>query len=200
MEQKNDKNFYAMISRMKFINRWGLMRNTITENIAEHSFETAVIAHGLAVIGNTCFGKNIDADKIAVMAMFHDTAEIITGDMPTPVKYFEPGIEEAYKKVEGAAVNKLLTSLPDELRECYKKIYDENENNKELYRYVKAADKISALIKCIEEKNMGNTDFISAQESTLNAVKNMNMEEAEYFIANFLPPYSNTLDEQAAAN
>lgn len=198
MEKKNDKNFYAMISRMKFINRWGLMRNTITENIAEHSFETAVIAHGLAVIGNTYFGKNIDADKVAVMAMFHDTSEIITGDMPTPVKYFEPGIEEAYKNVESAAVNKLLTALPDGLRECYKEIYNENENNKELYRYVKAADKISALIKCIEERNMGNTDFISAQESTLNAVKSMNMEEAEYFITNFLPPYSNTLDEQAA--
>lgn len=187
-----------MISRMKFINRWGLMRNTITENIAEHSFETAVIAHGLAVIGNTYFGKNIDSDKIAVMAMFHDTSEIITGDMPTPVKYFEPGIEEAYKKVESAAVQKLLKALPDEMRDCYGEIYDENENNKELYKYVKAADKISALIKCIEERNMGNTDFESAEETTLNSLKSMKMEEADYFIDKFLPLYSNTLDEQAA--
>lgn len=189
-------NFFAMLSRMKYINRWGLMRNTINENIAEHSLETAFIAHGLAVIGNTCFGKNIDENAVAVAAMFHDTTEIITGDMPTPVKYFEPGIKEAYQKVEKEAQKKLLSSLPDEMKPQYRNIYATECEHAELYRYVKAADKLSALIKCIEERKMGNTDFESAEAATLQSVKNMEMEEADYFIEHFLPAYSFTLDEQ----
>ncbi len=192
----NDNNFFAMLSRMKYINRWGLMRNTIHENIAEHSLETAYIAHGLAIIGNVYFGKNIDEKLVAVMAMFHDTSEIITGDMPTPVKYFEPGIREAYKNVEQEAENSLLSSLPDLMREEYKKIYEINSDEDGLYRYVKCADKISALIKCIEERKMGNTDFISAENATLESIKNMKLEEADYFIEKFLPKYSLTLDEQ----
>ncbi|MBD5136661.1 MAG: 5'-deoxynucleotidase [Lachnospiraceae bacterium] len=185
-----------MLSRMKYINRWGLMRNTINENIAEHSLETAFIAHGLAVIGNTYFGKDIDENAVAVAAMFHDTTEIITGDMPTPVKYFEPNIKEAYKKVEKEAQKKLLSSLPDEMRQKYHNIYTTESKKAELYRYVKAADKLSALIKCIEERKMGNMDFESAEETTLKSVKKMEMEEAEYFIEHFLPAYSFTLDEQ----
>lgn len=185
-----------MLSRMKYISRWGLMRNTIKENIAEHSLETAFIAHGLAVIGNTYFGKDIDENAVAVIAMFHDTTEIITGDMPTPVKYFEPGIKEAYKKVEKEASKKLLSSMPEEMTKRYEVIFKAEAENQEIYRYVKAADKLSALIKCIEERKMGNADFKSAEEITLKLVKDMNMEEVDYFIEHFLPSYSFTLDEQ----
>ncbi len=191
------KNFFAMLARMKYINRWGLMRNTITENIAEHSLDTAVIAHGLAVIGNTYYGKHLDEERIAVLAMFHDTTEIITGDLPTPIKYFAPEIKVAYKNVEAAAGNKLLKALPREMRPVYEPILHEDEDEKELWRYVKAADKISALIKCVEEKRMGNMDFEQAERSTIEAIKAMNMEEADYFLENFLPAYSLTLDEQS---
>lgn len=192
-----NKNFYAMLSRMKYINRWGLMRNTITENIAEHSLETAIIAHSLAMIGNTYFGKSIDANKVAVLAMFHDTTEIITGDLPTPVKYFAPDIREAYKKVEETAANQLLMGLPSELKNEYQGILKEKEEEKELWRYVKAADKLSALVKCVEEKRMGNLDFEQAEKATLSYIEELNMEEVEYFVENFLPAYSLTLDEQA---
>lgn len=191
-----NNSFFAMLSRMKYVNRWGLMMNTIHENIAEHSLETAFIAHGLAIIGNTFFDKNIDENKIAVMAMFHDTSEVITGDMPTPVKYYDPDIIQAYKNVESAAENKLLSSLPKDMRSCYKGIYESNKDEEGLYRYVKCADKISALIKCIEARKMGNTDFKSAEEATLQSIKNMKMEEADYFIDTFLPQYCMTLDEQ----
>lgn len=190
-------NFFAMLSRMKYINRWGLMRNTISENIAEHSLETAIIAHGLATIGNTYFGKNVDADHIAVLAMFHDTTEIITGDLPTPVKYFAPDIREAYKEVEKTAMNQLLTALPDEMNEIYRNVLDVENGDEISLQYVKAADKISALIKCVEEKRMGNTDFEKAEQATLEAIHSLNMEEAEYFLEKFLPAYSLTLDEQA---
>ncbi len=190
-------NFFAMLSRMKYINRWGLMRNTISENIAEHSLDTAIIAHGLAVIGNTYFGKNVNAEHIAVLAIFHDTTEIITGDLPTPVKYFAPEIRDAYKEVEKTAMNQLLTALPDEMNGVYRAVLDMDSGDKEALRYVKAADKLSALIKCVEEKRMGNTDFEKAEQATLEAIHELQMEEAEYFIDKFLPAYSLTLDEQA---
>lgn len=192
----NYNNFFSMLSRMKYINRWGLMRNTINENIAEHSLETAFIAHGLAVIGNTYFGKNVDENEVAVIAMFHDATEIITGDMPTPVKYFEPGIKDAYKRVEEEAGKKLLSSMPDEMKRQYEMIFSTESDKPGVYRYVKAADKLSALIKCIEERKMGNSDFKSAEKVTLKAVRDMKMEEADYFIEHFLPSYSFTLDEQ----
>ena len=191
------KNFFAMLARMKYINRWGLMRNTITENIAEHSLDTAIIAHGLAVIGNTYFGKSLDEERIAVLAMFHDTTEIITGDLPTPIKYFAPEIKIAYKNVEAAAGTKLLMSLPKEMRPVYQPILHEDEEEKELWRYVKAADKISALIKCVEEKRMGNMDFEQAERATVEAIREMKMPEADYFLENFMPAYSLTLDEQS---
>lgn len=192
-----DKNFYAMLSRMKYINRWGLMRNTITENIAEHSIDVAIIAHGLAVIGNTYFGKNINSERVAVLAMFHDATEIITGDLPTPIKYFAPEIKTAYKDVEIFAGKQLLSTLPKEMEKEYKDIMLQNPEEKELWGYVKAADKLSALIKCIEEIEMGNMDFIKAKKSTEEAVREMKMEEADYFMDNFLPSYSLTLDEQS---
>lgn len=191
------KNFFAMLARMKYINRWGLMRNTITENIAEHSLDTAVLAHGLAVIGNTYFGKNLDEERIAVLALFHDTTEIITGDLPTPIKYFAPEIKVAYKNVEAAAGNKLLKALPREMRPVYQPIIHGEDDEKELWKYVKAADKLSALIKCVEERRMGNMDFEQAYDATLKAIKDMNMPEVDYFLETFLPAYSLTLDEQS---
>ncbi len=196
----SDKNFYAMLSRMKYINRWGLMRNTITENIAEHSLDVAIIAHGLAIIGNTYFGKNIDSGRVAVLAMFHDTTEIITGDLPTPIKYFAPEIKNAYKDVEAFAGKQLLSTLPKEMSEQYENIILPDSDEKELWRYVKAADKLSALIKCVEEIAMGNMDFAKAKKSTEEAVRSMKMEEADFFLENFIPPYSLTLDEQSEKN
>ncbi|MBQ3583939.1 MAG: 5'-deoxynucleotidase [Lachnospiraceae bacterium] len=190
-------NFFAMLSRMKYINRWGLMRNTITENIAEHSLETGMIAHALAIIRNVYFGGNINPDKVAVYAMYHDAPEIITGDLPTPVKYFAPEIKSSYKVVEEMAVQKLLHSLPSEMKPFYEEILNEDDMEEEYRVLVKAADKISALIKCVEEKRMGNLDFSQAEQSTLKAIQNLNCKEADYFIDKFLGAYSLTLDEQA---
>ncbi len=188
--------FFAMLSRMKYINRWGLMRNTITENISEHSLEVSIIAHALAVINNIYFNGNINPDRVAVYAIFHDTPEIITGDLPTPVKYFAPEIREAYKIVENTAISKLLHSLPEEMRPVYGNILEEDKQEPEYHRVVKAADKISALIKCVEEKRMGNMDFEQAERATIQAIKEMGLQEADYFIEHFMGSYSLTLDEQ----
>ena len=192
--------FFGMLSRMKYINRWGLMRNTINENIAEHSLDVAIIAHSLAIIGNTYYGKNIDSERVAVLAMFHDTTEIITGDLPTPIKYFAPEIKTAYKDVEAFAGRQLLSTLPDEMKIQYEDIILPNKDEDELWKIVKAADKISALIKCVEELAMGNNDFAEAKKSTEKAIRDMNMQEAVHFLDNFLPAYSLTLDEQSMEN
>lgn len=190
-------NFFAMLSRMKYINRWGLMRNTISENIAEHSLETGMIAHALAIINNIYFDGNINPDKIAVYAMYHDVPEIITGDLPTPVKYFAPEIKESYKVVEEAAIEKLIKELPKEMQNVYLKLMKEDEIDEEYRKIVKAADKISALIKCVEERRMGNQDFAQAEIATLNSIKALDCKEADYFMDNFIESYSLTLDEQA---
>ena len=190
-------NFFAMISRMKYINRWGLMRNTIPENIAEHSLDVSIIAHALAVINNVYFGGDVNPDEVAVAALFHDTPEIITGDLPTPVKYFAPEIKEAYKVVENTAIHKLLSSLPDEMKPVYARLLDEESRTNECHIFVKAADKLSALIKCVEEKRMGNMDFVQAEKSTLESIKRLNCKEADFFMEKFLHAYSLTLDEQA---
>lgn len=187
-------NFFGMLARMKYINRWGLMRNTITENIAEHSLDVAMIAHALAVIGNTYYNKNINAERVALVAMFHDTTEIITGDLPTPIKYFAPEIRDAYKNVETVAANQLLSELPDEMKDVYSPILHEEENEESL-KLIKAADKLSALIKCMEEKNMGNTDFEKAQETIEKTLEEMKIPEVRYFMENFLPAYNRTIDE-----
>ncbi len=196
MSEKDNK-FFAMLSRMKYINRWGLMRNTIQENIAEHSLETGMIAHALGVINNVYFEGDVNPDRVAVYAMYHDVPEIITGDLPTPVKYFAPEIKESYDVVEEAAIKKLLYSLPEEMREVYSEILKENEIEKKYRILVKAADKISALIKCVEEKKMGNQDFLQAEKATIEAIKKLDCKEAEYFMKNFLEAYGLTLDEQA---
>ena len=162
-------NFFGMLARMKYINRWGLMRNTINENIAEHSLQVAIIAHGLAVIGNKRFGRNLNAEHIAMMGIMHDTTEIITGDLPTPIKYYAPEIRDAYKKVENIAANQLLKELPEDMQEAYEDILIEDDSIE--WKYVKAADKLSAYIKCIEEKNTGNTDFAKAEDTIRKALR-----------------------------
>lgn len=186
-------NFFGMLSRMKYINRWGLMLNNINENIAEHSLQVAIIAHGLAVIGNKRFGRNLNAEHIAMMGIMHDTTEIITGDLPTPIKYYAPEIRDAYKKVENIAANQLLKELPENMQEAYEDILIEDDSIE--WKYVKAADKLSAYIKCIEEKNTGNTDFAKAEDTIRKALEDMQMEEIDVFIEEFLPAYVMTLDE-----
>ena len=185
--------FYAMLSRMKNIYRWGLMRNTKQENLSEHSLEVAFIAHALAVIKNRRLGGNVNPAEVAVAAMFHDTTEIITGDMPTPIKYYNPEIRDVYKQIEAVAGDKLLNMLPEDLRDDFKNFYSPDQETKEL---IKAADKLSALIKCTEELNMGNREFEVAKKSTLKAVKDMNLPEAEIFLEEFMESFSLPLDEQ----
>ena len=184
--------FYAMMSRMKNIYRWGLMRNTRQENLSEHSLEVAFIAHALALIRNTRFGGNIDANLCFAAAAFHDTSEIITGDLPTPIKYYNPEIKSVYKSIEQVAQNRLLGMLPDDLRSEITPLYTPSDEIREL---IKAADKISALIKCIEEKNSGNREFSSAEEATLNAINDMNLPEAQIFLDEFMHSFALTLDE-----
>ena len=186
-------NFFGMLARMKYINRWGLMRNTINENIAEHSLEVAVIAHALAVIGNVRLGKELDVEHIAMMGIMHDTTEIITGDLPTPIKYYAPEIRDAYKKVEHIAADQLLSEIPEDMQEAYREILIEDDSIE--WKYVKAADKLSAYIKCIQERNNGNIDFEKAEIATKEALKEMQMEEIEIFMKEFLTSYTMTLDE-----
>ena len=181
-----------MMSRMKNIYRWGLMRNTRRENLSEHSLEVAQIAHALAIIGNKRFGGKTNPCYVATVAMYHDTTEIITGDMPTPIKYYNEEIKGAYKQIEAEASNQLKNMLPEDFKDEFSKIY--NPDN-ETERLVKAADKISALIKCIEEINMGNREFAVAKETIEKAIKNMNCPEANAFIEEFLDSFSLTLDE-----
>ncbi len=190
-----DNHFFAMVSRMKYINRWGLMHNSFSENNCEHSLEVAMIAHALGVINNKMFGGDINAERLALMGMYHDSTEIITGDMPTPVKYYSPVIREAYKDVERVAKEELLMGLPKEMRDVYEPLLDSTEEEKELWRYVKAADKISAYIKCIEEQRMGNTDFKMAGISIHKIIVDMHMPEVDYFMEHFIPAYMLTLDE-----
>lgn len=187
--------FFALCSRMKYINRWGLMRNSRPENIAEHSLEVAIITHLLCELRNRRFGGNIDIEKAVLTAIYHDVPEIITGDMPTPVKYYDPGIRDAYKRVEHAACEKLVSCIPEDLREAYLPLLEEPDD-KEIAKIVKAADKLSALIKCIEERRSGNTDFSEAEELTLSSIKKMQLVEANAFLEEILPSYFLTLDEQ----
>ena len=189
--------FFAMLSRMKYINRWGLMRNTRSENLSEHSLETAIVAHALAVIGNEKFGRSRDPQRAAALALLHDAPEIITGDMPTPVKYHSEDIRKAYAEVENLAAERLVSLLPEELRPYYRELMTMSApGDEELRPLIKAADRISAAIKCIEERLSGNQDFREAERSTLKLLRDMDMPEAKYFMEEFLPSYGLTLDEQ----
>ena len=186
-------NFFPMIARMKYINRWGLMRNTQAENIQEHSHQVAVLAHALAVIRNEKFGGAVDPGQVAVAALYHDASEILTGDMPTPIKYDNPAIRKAYKDVEAVAEGKLLAMLPEELQAVYAPIL--TPTDPEVIRLVKAADKLSAYIKCVEELKAGNNEFREAATQTRRALEGYGLPEVAYFLETFMDSFSLTLDE-----
>ena len=194
--------FFATISRMKYIERWALMRSSRPENLSEHALEVASIAHVLCTIGNLRYGRRLDADRAAVIGLYHDATEIITGDMPTPVKYHNRNIRRAYKDVEEAAARRLIELLPEDLRGVYEEILlpetrENDDGEKYLLRLVKAADKLSALIKCIEEENAGNAEFRTARKTIRDTLREMSEElpEIEDFCREFLPAYGKTLDE-----
>ena len=185
--------FFAYISRMRFIQRWALMRNTAPENVQEHSHQVAVLAHALAVIRNEKFGGAVDPGQVAVAALYHDASEILTGDMPTPIKYDNPAIQHAYKEVEAVAEKKLLHMLPQELQSVYAPIL--TPDDAEIEKLVKAADKLSAYIKCVEELKAGNTEFREAAAQTRKALEGYGLPEVAYFLDTFIDSFSLTLDE-----
>ncbi len=187
--------FYAMLSRMRYIQRWALMRNTYPENISEHSMEVAMLAHALAVIGNKRLGKQLNAEKAALIGIFHDAQEIITGDMPTPIKYYNKDTQAAFKNVEEEAAEYLLSMLPEDLRTAYTPLFFEEEADAYLWRLVKAADRLSALIKCMEEEKAGNREFAGARAGVYARLAEMGLPEAEIFMKEFLPAYELTLDD-----
>ena len=186
--------FYALLGRMRYITRWGLMRNTFSENIQEHSHQVAVLAHALALIRRDILHlPTPDPDRCAVAALYHDASEILTGDLPTPIKYYNPSIKDAYKQVERIAGNRLLDMLPQELRSSYEHLV--LEDDEEVAPIVKGADKLSAYIKCVEEQKAGNTEFDSAAAQTMQSLKAMGREELDWFIENCLPAFSLNLDQ-----
>ena len=186
--------FYALMGRMRYITRWGLMRNTFSENIQEHSHQVAVLAHALALIRRDILHlEGPDPDKCAVAALYHDASEILTGDLPTPIKYYNPDIRTAYKEVERIAGERLLDMLPPALRDAYAPLVLEEDG--QITRIVKAADKLSAYIKCVEERKAGNTEFDSAAQQGMKAMKEMDMPELNWFIAECLAPFSLNLDQ-----
>ena len=186
--------FYALLGRMRYITRWGLMRNTFSENIQEHSHQVAVLAHALALIRREILGlPGPDPDRCAVAALYHDASEILTGDLPTPIKYYNPDIKEAYKQVEHIAGNRLLQMLPPQLRECYAPLV--LESDEEVLPIVKAADKLSAHIKCLEEQKAGNTEFDSAARQTRQALEQTELPELSWFLEHCLEPFTLNLDQ-----
>ena len=192
----NDTPFYALLSRMRYISRWGLMRSSIPENIQEHSHEVAVYAHALGLIRQEIFHQPCDSEHLAVMALYHDASEILTGDLPTPIKYHDPAIREAYKEVERRADEKLLSMLPSPLREAYRPALSPEGDEA---RLVKAADKLSALVKCMAERKAGNREFLSAEAQARAALEAMHLPEVDWFMANCLPAFEKNLDELGAS-
>lgn len=188
--------FFAIMSRMKYINRWSLMNNTRSENISEHSLTVAMIAHALCIINNKKLGGNTDPERAAAIALFHDCTEIITGDLPTPIKYSSKTLRKAYADIELEASRQLLSTLPDYMKEEYEKLIIHENEDEHLIALVKAADKISALVKCIEEEQMGNNEFAKAKEQILEYIRSLGMEEVNIFMRDFIPSYSLSLDEQ----
>ena len=187
-------NFFAYLSRMRYIGRWSLMRNALPENIQEHSHEVAVIAHPLGVIRRDVFGVACSPEEYAAVALYHDCSEILTGDLPTPIKYHSPEIIEAYRNVEALACDKLLATLPAELRAAFAP-YLTGEKAERCHDLVKAADKLSAYIKCIEERRAGNDDFLSAERQTRRILEEYRLPEVDYFLQHFVPAFELTLDE-----
>ena len=187
--------FFAYLSRIKYINRWALMRNTTYETLSQHSYEVATLAHALAVIGNRRFGKSYDASRAALLGLYHDAAESITGDMPTPVKYFSTGLRSAFAEVEKSAGARLLSMLPEDMQADYDPLLEQKADDAALCRLVKAADKLSAYIKCIEERKAGNTEFREAEKSTKKLLEKLECPEAAVFLSEFLPAYELPLDK-----
>jgi 5'-deoxynucleotidase len=181
---------------MKYINRWGLMRNTRQENLSEHSFEVAVLTHALCELCNTRFGGSLDCGRAVMLSLYHDAGEIFTGDMPTPVKYFNRAIRDAYRQVEEISVSRLISYLPDDLRPSYEGLLKPCGEDDRLMKLIKAADKLSALIKCIEEEKAGNSEFKNAAAAQEAYLRGMGLPEVECFIDEFLPAYRLSLDEQ----
>lgn len=190
-----ESHFFAMMARMKYIERWALMRNAEVENISEHSMEVAMITHALAIIGNVRLGKSLNAERGALIGLFHDCTEIITGDMPTPIKYYSADITSAFREIEEKAARELLGMLPEDMQTYYETIFYEQEEDAYLWRLKKAADKISALVKCIKEEKAGNTEFISAKKTLEKSLNQIGLEEVAIFKKEFLPSYYKTLDE-----
>ena len=188
-------NFFAYMARMKLIKRWSLMKSVNDENIAEHSAQVAQIAHAIAVIKNKRFGGDVNADRIAVMALYHETSEVLTGDLPTPIKYYNPEIRKAYKDIEGIANEKLIGMLPDEMKDEYTSLIELPDGSYE-QTLIKAADKISAYIKCVEEMRSGNREFAKAEKALKKEVDSYrNLEEVAYFCDTFLDSFKKTIDE-----
>lgn len=185
--------FFAYIARMRYIGRWGLMRNTVQENIQEHSHMVAVLAHALAVIRRDKFGGTVDPGHVAAVALYHDATEIFTGDLPTPVKYANPDIQAAYKAIEQNAADRLTATLPEELRPSFSGLL--SETDPQVTNLVKAADKLSAYLKCLEELKAGNLEFQSAANQTMEALNEYDLPELTYFMEHFLPAFQLTLDE-----
>lgn len=194
-----ESSFFALILRMKYIDRWGLMRNTFSDNLAEHSLDTAIIAHSLCLIGNRFFGKTLNADRAAVLGLFHDAPEIITGDMPTPVKYYNDEMRKLYQTLEEKAAAQLAGHLPQELQQDYLPLLSPQKEDADLLPYLKAADKLSALIKCMQEQHSGNQEFSGALFAQQDSLRKMKLPEADYFLEHFIPPFVKSLDEQQDA-
>ena len=186
--------FFAYLDRMKYIKRWSLMRSVREENIMEHSQQVAVIAHALAVINRKVFGGNADTEKTVLLAQYHEVGEVITGDLPTPIKYFNPEIKTAYKDLEHKSCERILAMLPDGFAEEYEKYILPDENCYE-YKLVKGADRLSAYLKCVEEIKAGNSEFKKAKSSIEKDLKSQKIPEIDFFLENFAPAFSLTLDE-----
>lgn len=191
---KEEFDFYAYLMRMKYIKRWALMRSTSEENIMEHSWEVAVIAHALAIIKNEKFGGSVDEYKTLCLAVYHETSEVVTGDLPTPIKYFNREINSAYKSLEKDANERLIAKLPEELQNRYREFILDDPSSEE-HKLMKYADRICAYIKCLEELKVGNKEFLKAKESIVKELSNADDEAVKYFIKNVLPTFSKTLDE-----
>lgn len=184
--------FFALVFRQRYIKRWGLMRNVNDENLAEHSAQVAMIAHALAVISNSRLGGNVDEGAVTLAALYHDAPEVYTGDLPTPIKYFDASIRDSYKKIEKNAAERLLERLPEDMRDEYRAHLEPTES---VERLVKAADKLCAYLKCVEEVGCGNREFVDAKATTEAALREMNCPELDIFMSEFLPPFTETVDK-----
>ena len=189
------KHFFAYLSRMRLIRRWGLMRNSYDENIQEHSLQVVLVAHGLATIRNTCFDGKVDADRVAVLAAYHEAGEVFTGDLPTPIKYFNPEIKQSYDAIEEFAKGRLQRMLPPELQPAFQPLLFPQPAEQELWRIVKAADKICAYLKCVEELKTGNQEFAKAERAIRKELDQLNLPEVAFFMETFAPSFGLALDE-----